>query len=171
MNLELSPYTAVRLTADDAPALQQLCERCGDYFVLEDGAPAGPDTAARMLTALPPGKTLANKHLLGIRAPRGELVGVIDLIRGFPAEGAWWLGLFLLDPTVRAAGLGSRAVGESVRAAAAAGATAIHLGVLEQNEAAERFWRRHGFSELRRQPYTSSSGHESRVIVMSRALA
>ena len=43
-------------------------------------------------------------------------------------------------------------------------------GVLEHNVAAERFWRRHGFAELRRQPYTARSGHASRVIVMSRPL-
>lgn len=43
---------------------------------------------------------------------------------------------------------------------------AIYLGVLEHNAAAERFWRRHGFAELRRQP-----GLESRVIVMWHPLA
>jgi ribosomal protein S18 acetylase RimI-like enzyme len=52
------------------------------------------------------------------------------------------------------------------RAIAATGGTAIHLGVLEHNTRAERFWRSLGFTELRRQPYTSASGHASRVIVM-----
>jgi hypothetical protein len=43
--------------------------------------------------------------------------------------------------------------------------------VLEHNASAERFWRRHGFAELRRQPYTANSGHASRVIVMCHQLA
>ncbi|MFL5542497.1 MAG: GNAT family N-acetyltransferase [Longimicrobiaceae bacterium] len=170
VDLVLLPHTAARLTLSDAPALQRLCECCSDYYLLEEAAPARPDTAERLLTALPPGKTHADKHVIGIHAPGGELVGVLDLIRDFPGERDWWIGFLLLDPAARAAGLGSRTVDEVARAVAAAGGTTIHLGVLEHNAAAERFWRRHGFAELRRQPYTAASGHPSRVIVMSRPL-
>ena len=87
----------------------------------------------------------------------------------YPFE--WWLGLLLLAPDARGAGLGSRVLREVKRAIAAAGGTAIYLGVLEQNGPGERFWRRHGFAELRRQPYTSATGHPSRVIVMCHRLA
>jgi len=171
LGLDLSPHTATRLTLADAPRLQRLCERCGDYYLMEEGAPAAPDAAEHLLTGLPPGKTHADKHVIGIHAPDGELAGVLDLIHDFPGEGNWWLGFLLLDPGARAAGLGSRVVDEVARAVAAAGGTIIQLGVLEHNVAAERFWRRHGFAELRRQPYTARSGHVSRVIVMSRPLA
>ena len=170
IDLDLSPHTATRLTLADVPALQRLCERCGDYYVMEEGAPAAPDTAEHLLTALPPGKTHADKYVAGIHAPGGELAGVLDLIRDFPGEHEWWIGFLLLDPAARAAGLGSRILDEVARAVSAAGGTVIQLGVLEQNVAAERFWRRHGFAELRRQPYTARSGHPSRVIVMSRPL-
>lgn len=170
LELDLPPYTAARLTRDAAPRLQALCERCGDHYELEEGAPARPDAAEYLLGCVPAGKTLADKHVIGIHDAGGKLVGVLDLIQDCPGEGEWWLGLLLLHPAARAGGLGTRILHALERAVAAAGGTAIHPGVLEQNAAAERFWRRHGFQELRRQPYTSASGHASRVIVMARHL-
>jgi GNAT superfamily N-acetyltransferase len=171
VDLDLSPHTATRLALADAPALQRLCDRCSDYYELEGRVPTLPGTAEDVLTSLPPGKTHADKHVLGIVAPDGELVGVLDLIRDYPGEREWWIGLLLLDPEARAAGLGSRVLHEVERVVAAAEGTVVHLGVLEQNGPGERFWRRHGFVEVRRQPYTAASGHVSRVIVMCHRLA
>jgi len=170
-DLDLSPHTATRLTLADAPALQRLCERCSDYYEMEEGVSTPPNAAEHVLNSLPPGKTHADKHVIGIVAPDGELVGVLELVRDCPGEREWWLGLLLLEPDARTAGLGSRVLHEVERAVAAAGGTVIHLGVLEHNASAERFWRRHGFAELRRQPYTANSGHASRVIVMCHRLA
>jgi GNAT superfamily N-acetyltransferase len=171
MDLDLSPHTTTRLMLDDAPALQRLCERCSDYYELEGGAPTPPDAAEDVLKSLPPGKTHADKYVIGIAAPDGELVAVLDLIRDYPVEGEWWLGLLMLDPDARTVGLGSRILHEVERVVAAAGGAVIHLGVLEHNESAERFWRRHGFTESRRQPYTSSAtGRSSRVVVMCHRL-
>jgi GNAT superfamily N-acetyltransferase len=166
IELDLPPYRITRLSGSDAALLQELYERCSDYHEMEEGVPTRPGAAEHLLTALPPGKSPEDKHVLGIQAPEGGLVGVVDLVRDYPAEGDWWLGLLMLDPAARAAGLGTRLFGEIERAVAAAGGTALHVAVLEHNVRAERFWRRVGFAEVRRQPYTAASGHESRVIVM-----
>jgi GNAT superfamily N-acetyltransferase len=166
IELHLPPYRITRLSGSDAALLQELYERCSDYHELEEGIPARPGAAEHLLTALPPGKAPADKHVLGVQAPEGSLVGVIDLIRDYPGEGDWWLGLLMLDPAARAGGLGTRLFREIQRAVAAAGGTALHIAVLEHNAPAERFWRRVGFAELRRQDYTAASGHTSRVIVM-----
>jgi GNAT superfamily N-acetyltransferase len=171
MHLDLSPHTTTRLTLADAPALQRLCERCSDYYEMDGGTPTPPDAAEDVLKSLPPGKTHADKYVIGVAAPDGELVGVLDLIRDYPGEREWWLGLLLLKPDARTAGLGSRILRDVERVVAAAGGTVIHLGVLEHNASAERFWRRHGFAEVRRQPYTAASGRASRVIVMCHRLA
>ena len=171
LELHLRSHTTARLALDDVPALQRLCERCSDYYEMEEGAPAAPDAAEHLLAGLPPGKTLADKLVIGIHDAAGALVGVLDLIRDCPGERDWWLGLLLLDPQARAGGLGSRILHALKHAVAATGGRAIHLGVLEHNLAAERFWRRHGFAEVRRQPYTAASGQVSRVIVLSHPLA
>ncbi|HYR10619.1 MAG TPA: GNAT family N-acetyltransferase [Longimicrobium sp.] len=146
--------------------MQDLYERCSDYHELEEGIPTRAGAGEHLLTSLPPGKTPADKHVLGVHAPQGGLVGVLDLIHDYPGEGDWWIGLLMLDPSARAAGLGTRLFRALEGAIAAAGGTAIHLCVLEHNARAERFWRSLGFTELRRQPHTSASGHASRVIVM-----
>ena len=170
LELDLHPYRISRLSDRDAALVQDLYERCSDYHELEEGTPTRPGAAGHLLTSLPPGKTPADKHVLGVHAPEGDLVGVLDLIQDFPGEREWWLGLLMIDPAARAAGLGTRLCREFERAIAAGGGTAIYLGVLEHNHHAERFWRRLGFAELRRQDYTSASGHASRVVVMRRDL-
>jgi hypothetical protein len=104
---DLPGHVVFRLRREDAGLLQGLCERCSAYFELHDGAPPGPTIGEEEVVALPEGKTLGDKFLFGIRSATGELVGVLDLIRDFPAPGEWWLGLLMLDPRERSAGLGA----------------------------------------------------------------
>jgi len=151
--------------------VQRLYERCTDFHELAEGMPTRADSGAYELEALPPGKMSADKHVFGIVAADGELAGYVDLVRDYPERGEWWLGLLMLDPAARGAGLGSRVVRGAAEWAAARGARAILLGVLEQNPRAERFWRRQGFIELDRRPYTSDTGRPSRIIVMRLDLA
>lgn len=171
LQLDLDGYTVARLGLADAPAVQVLYEQCSDYHALEEGIPTRPGAAEHLLTALPPGKQAADKYVLGIHDRAGGLVGVLDLIRDCPSPGEWWLGLLMLHPAVRASGLGGRIYRSAVRSIGGQGGTAVYLGVLEHNAAAERFWRRMGFQELRRERYTSAVGHASRVIVMRHRLA
>lgn len=166
LELDLPPYRSSYLDHHDAALVQDLYERCSDYHELEEGMPTRPGAGEHLLTSLPPGKTTADKHVLGLHAPEGDLVGVLDLIQDLPGEREWCLGLLMIDPTARAAGLGTRIFHALERAVAAAGGTAIYIGVLEHNARAERFWRRLGFAELRRQDYSSALGHPSRLIVM-----
>jgi GNAT superfamily N-acetyltransferase len=168
---DLPGHVVFRLRPEHAALLQGLCERCSAYFELHDGAPPGPSLGEEEVVALPEGKTLDDKFLFGIRSATGELVGVLDLIRDFPAAGEWWLGLLMLDPKVRSAGLGARFYRAAEAWATERGAQRVLLGVLEQNPDAERFWRGLGFAELRRQPYTAPTGHVSTLIVMSRQLS
>jgi GNAT superfamily N-acetyltransferase len=160
-----------RLGTDDAAAVQRLYERCTDFHELAEGMPTRPAAGAEEIEALPPGKMSTDKHVFGIVAADGELAGYVDLVRDYPGRGEWWLSLLMLDPAARGAGLGSRIVRGAAEWAAARGARALLLGVLEQNPRAERFWQRQGFAEVDRQPYTSDTGRPSRIVVMRRTLA
>ncbi len=160
-----------RLGAGDAAAVQRLYERCTDFHELAEGMPTRPTAGAEEIEALPPGKMSADKHIFGIVAADGELVGYVDLVRDYPERGDWWLSLLMLDPAARGIRLGSRIVSGAAAWAAARGARAILLGVLEQNPRAERFWRRQGFVEIGRRPYTSDTGRPSRIVVMRLTLA
>lgn len=162
----LDGYRVARLTPAEAADLQDLYERCTDFHELTEGSPTRPTAASEELVALPPGKELADKFPFGVHAPAGRLIGFLDLMRDYPAEREWWIGLLMLDPAVRGAGLGSRIYRAAAEWVGSQHGSAIYIGVLEQNGAAERFWRREGFVELRRERHVSDTGHEGRLIVM-----
>lgn len=158
-----------RLSPADAPALQVLYERCTDFHQQHEGVPTTPTAAEEELTGVPPGKSLADKFALGIYAHDGRMVAHLDLVRDYPDPGDWQIGLLMVDPAARGTGLGSRACRAALEWTRTLGMRTMTLGVLEHAPDAERFWRRMGFQEVRRQPYTSSGGRESRLIVMRRA--
>lgn len=167
----LDSFTVVRLSSADAGELQGLHERCSGYFEMIEGGPTRPSSAAEDLVDLPPGKAPADKFYFGIRAADGTLVGALDIVRDYPHPGTWILGLLMLDPAVRGAGLGAR-VYEAARAwVRAQGGHEISIAVLEQNTTAERFWRRRGFRETARVPYAAATGLTSTAIIMTHRTA
>lgn len=171
LELALEGYVLAHLGPGDGAILQDLYARCSDYHELEEGVPTRPGAAEYLLTALPPNKVLSDKFVFGLQTSGGRLIGVLDVIQNYPEEAEWWLGLLMLEPDMRGFGVGENLYREVARAIKGQGGTSIYLGVLEQNPSAERFWRRQGFEELRREPYTSASGHQSRVVVMRHSLA
>jgi ribosomal protein S18 acetylase RimI-like enzyme len=133
----------------DLAALQALHLRCADFVLATTGHPPRDDEAARLLAVVPPGKSPADKLVLGLHRD-GEMVGVVDLLRGYPGPTDWYIGLFLLSPAVRGAGLGASVVDEIVERVMAEGGRALHLIVLEDNPRALAFWRRHRFELIDR---------------------
>lgn len=154
----------------DADELQALFERCTAFFVLTEGEPPRAGSGADELALRAPGKSTEETFCFGLFHD-DRLAGFIHLTCDFPKPDEWFLGLMLLEPSARGAGLGAE-THEALRAwAAANGARVMWLGVLEQNTNAERFWRRMGYIERERQPYVSRSGLESTLILMSLPLA
>jgi ribosomal protein S18 acetylase RimI-like enzyme len=125
--------------------LEALFRACGDYVRLSEGRDPGPAQVDELLFVLPPGRSAADKHVLGIRDGGGALVGVLDVVRDYPAPREWFLGLLMLAPGARGGGLGERILGGLEAALRAEGASALWLAVLEQNPRARRFWERLGF--------------------------
>jgi len=152
--MTMSP-PSLRLTplgTADLPALQALHVRCAEFIRETTGVPPSADEAESLLQTLPPGKTLADKLVLGISRgePDAELVGVVELIRGYPASGDWYIGLLMIAPAARGAGIGTDVVDDVARRIRAGGGTAAHLVVREDNPRAIAFWRRRGFEETDR---------------------
>jgi RimJ/RimL family protein N-acetyltransferase len=96
----------VALDRADAPALQRLFERCGDYFDLLEGRPAAADAALEEILAGPPERAPHDLFSLGIEDATGEFAGFIGAIRHHRRPNQWYLGFLLLDPTVRGRGFG-----------------------------------------------------------------
>lgn len=135
----------------DLAALQDVLERCADFITLDDGAPPGPGAAEEALTSLPPGHPPGDQLVVGLAEPGADrLIGVIGLLRGYPSAGEWWIGTFMLDPSVRGRGLGGAIMADLEGWLRGEGGARVYLAVLERNPDALRFWERVGFRELDR---------------------
>ncbi len=175
-------YSLRQLTPEELPLLQPLCERCAEAMqqnaglqpglALEHilGLPPGPSMAQNLACALPQGKEYDDKFLLGIFAGPQKLIGVLDVIRDYPTQGEWWLGVLMLDPAQRGKGLGESVCRAVEQWATNAGAHYIRLAVSTQNTRAHQFWKRVGFEELERRIRKLSYGQESVGIIMGHPL-
>jgi ribosomal protein S18 acetylase RimI-like enzyme len=159
-----------QLSLDDSEAIQELYERCLDYMLLVDGHPAGSNAGEEEFQDVPPGKSPDDKLLFGIFNQQNDLVGLLDVLRGYPDETTWWIGLLLLAPEVRSQGIGQKIVEGFVEYAQANGVQAIMLGVVEENKSAYKFWSRMGFKFVRQTEPRQFGDKTQRVSVMRRVL-
>lgn len=143
------------LGLDDSSAVRDLCERCRGFVALVTGSqPSAAELdawATEILVDRPPGYPDAQKWVLGMEGPDG-LVGVWDLMLGYPGPDAAFVGLFVLDPTQRGAGQGRRALDRIERWVVDQGIRSIRLAVQMNNPRARVFWERAGFVHLEDRP-------------------
>lgn len=129
----------------DAPTLQRLFDRCGDYFDLLEGRPATPDAARQDLRDGPPERVPHDLFALGIDGGQGEFAGYIGALRHHRRRNQWYLGFLLLDPAWRGRGIGSTAYWAFQHWIVSQGADSVLLAVLAQNMRGHRFWQSLGF--------------------------
>ncbi|MCI3132990.1 GNAT family N-acetyltransferase [Phenylobacterium aquaticum] len=127
--------------------LQVLLERCADFEILVTGAPPGPTAAEDLLVDAPEDHPLRDKFVIGVWTDQG-LTATIDLLRHFPQEHVWYVGLLLVAPESRGQGLGRRIVEALIDWVRRQGGRALRLVVQEQNPRAMAFWRAHDFQPI-----------------------
>lgn len=88
--------------------LQRVIEQAPRFAYLITGVPPGPADAQSTYTILPEGKSYEDKFVFGIYAD-DEMVGCIDLIRGYPDSRTAWLGLLLISEKHQRRGFGAQA--------------------------------------------------------------
>lgn len=148
---QLDSLNAYLLCPTDKDRVQRLLEACAAFSLMTHGEP--PDAVAGEATfaALPEGKDYEDKYVIGLAADdTGDLVGLIDLIQSHPEPDEWFIGLLLLHPEARGRGVGAATYQAIVEWAKSQGVKAIRLGVVNQNKAGRRFWKRLGFVEVTR---------------------
>jgi ribosomal protein S18 acetylase RimI-like enzyme len=156
------------LTLADHQRLESLCLACTDFFQRIEDQPGGRETAAELLGPLAPDVSSGEKSLVGVENG-GELVGVVELLAGFPQPQEWYVGLLLLRPDRRGAGAGT-AIWEHLRQRMTQeGATSVRLIVQHQNPRARRFWERQGFA-VDREMVAKAGKLESPVWLLRRDL-
>lgn len=169
-NFNNSEYLINELTLEDVDSLQELCERCVDYYEIVEGRDPTENTGYDILTELPPNKEMKDKHVLGVYDNNSSLISIIDIVKDYKAEREWALGLMLIDPILRGKGLGRKLHNLILEMIVEYQAESIRIGVVEENKNALSFWKKLGYKEIDR--VTMELGtKENTVIVMKYNIA
>ena len=135
------------LNEDDSGEIDSLLVRCADFIRLSEGQGPSPGDGRLLLEERPQEAPEVEKLVLGLY-DGPCLIGVTDLLKDYPAEGVWYLGLMLIEPPRRRAGIGTALLAALGDWVARQGGRMLRLGVVEQNAAGHRFWERQGFEDI-----------------------
>lgn len=147
-------YCARLLRRTDLALIRVFNEQCSDFFMMQNGAQPAEKDAVEIFEAVPSGRRVEDKLPIGVFEFDGRLLGLIDALGNYRMEFDWWIGLMLLAPASRNAGLGSKIHGAFENYAVTCGAKRLGLAVLEENCGAHRFWSKLGYRKIRDHPPT-----------------
>lgn len=143
---DLSGEFAVReLNPADVPEMLRLAQSNPLYYQYMRPDPTDENLAAD-LTALPPRRTMADKHFFGW-FDGAHLVAMMDLILHHPREDGAFIGWFMVDGARQGRGLGRALVADVLDMLRAHGVQEVRLGRIEGNPQSEGFWHVCGFAE------------------------
>ena len=126
-------------------ALQAMLEAAPRYYQAVTGSPPGPAEAQSIFSALPPGRSYADKRVYGLYAG-DAMAGAADVVRGWNAPHKAIIGLLLLAEAWQRRGPG-RAFEALVEQAIGAWPEIEPVRVAASNPGALAFWRQLGFRE------------------------
>lgn len=130
----------------DAERVLHLCLKARDFVELETGGGPDVDYVHEIMTEAPPGVPLEHLWCWSHTDANGMLDGIVTCLKGFYGPDEWYLGLLLLDPAARGAGLGTLMARRVIAQARADNATCLRIAVLDVNPRACTFWERLKFS-------------------------
>ncbi len=138
------------LTPADSQLIQPVFDACGDYAVAQDGRRFAANAAELAFDELPPGFSKESKRIYAIEHPEGQIVGLVEGVRGYPISTLWFIGRMLIVPEARSTGIGTRAVAAIERYVESMEACSeIELAVLKINVRGLHFWTAQGFCHRR----------------------
>ncbi len=138
-------YAVRELSAEDIPQMLTLARSNPLFYQYMRPDPTEENLAAD-LCALPPRRTLADKHFFGW-FDGDRLIAMMDLIWRHPKPDMAFIGWFILDGAVQGRGLGRRLVQDVLAMLKQQGVTEVRLGRIQGNPQSEHFWHVCGFEE------------------------
>lgn len=154
--------TVRELTAADVPEMLRIARSNPLYYQHMRLTP-DEENIAGTLTALPPRRSMADKHIFGW-FDGARLVALMDLIAHHPQDDMAFIGWFMVDAARQGSGLGRRLIGDVLGRLASQSVREVRLGRIEGNPQSERFWHACGF----RENGLTYDTQDYRVIVMAR---
>ena len=130
--------------AADRAAVLALLTEAQDYYHLWKGRAPGDEEVDDFFTGAPLSGDSAATLRLGLFVG-GRLVGLAEVVFGFPTASDAYLGLMILTPDARSHGHGARFLAQIEERCRTAQATRLYLAVLQANPRGAAFWARMGF--------------------------
>jgi len=128
--------------------LQRVLESAPRYFINTSGKTASANAGQETIDTLPPNTDLKDKQVYGIYF-QDEMIGCVDLVRGYPNSKTAMLGLLLLNENFQGQGIGAFAFREIERVVFQwPGFEKIRISVLKNNEGVTPFWVKLGFDPV-----------------------
>ncbi len=157
-------YELQRVDLTSVALVQSILEAAPQYLLNVDGVTSNPNDGHDTLTALPPGCSLDQKHVLVLRL-NGAAVGVADVIQGYPDPTTAFIGLMLLREDRQKGGSGRmfyQKIEEKIRREL--DCNRIRLSVVDSNPVIP-FWEKMGFTLT-----GESSPHQGKTIVSTKRI-
>ncbi len=126
-------------------AVLEFFSRAADYALMERDEFPDATSVQAFFEDCPPGCDPASSLKLACFDGQDAIIGIADMAFGFPEALDAYIGLLLIDPNLRAQGIGRRFVHHLVREARTRGCQRILAAVLDVNARGRRFWEREGF--------------------------
>lgn len=148
----------------DVPEMLRLAQENPLYYE-HMGIEPTYENISETLTALPPRRTMADKHIFGWFEGQ-RLIALMDLIAHHPMEQSAFIGWFMMDAERQGKGYGRRIIFNVMRMLADCGVQEVRLGRIAGNPQSEAFWKACGFRDTEL-GYDTDGYH---VIVMSKTI-
>ena len=142
-------FTAELLSPADVDLVILLNDTCRDFSLFQNGQPPSEADAREVFASVPPQCPAAAKLPMGIFDQSAQLIGILNVLRGYRTASDWYIGLMLLAPAFQGQGFGTEIHNEFVSYARREGIQRLLLAVLEANESARRFWLRLGYRKVK----------------------
>lgn len=147
-------YNIRKLNETDIPIIYDLCSHNPQYYEYCQKNPEETELKKVIredLTALPPGKTSADKYYVGF-FDKEELIAVMDVIDGYHEKNMAFIGFFMMNAAYAARGIGTEIITELSGYFKGEGIRAIRLGIDKGNPQSTHFWAKNGFAVIREVP-------------------
>ncbi|MFC4652770.1 GNAT family N-acetyltransferase [Lactococcus nasutitermitis] len=165
MTVQLGKYFLTELSKKDETEIVRFFAHSADFARLTSGKSEPEEDFLTLINELPEGKNPADKIVFGLVDKSGKVLAVIDLLRDFPEDGEWMIGLLEILPELRGKGLGKELHTEIVAFAKKAGAKSLRIGVFLDNPQALKFWESLGYQTFKQVKLTfGEKNHETAVM-------
>ena len=157
---DLIGYEIATITKQNFEQIFEVYDTNQDFFLLVQGKKATIESSIGDVDALPLNCNIDQKVYISIWQDY-KVVGILDLIKEYPEQTSFWIGLLLIHGSLHGEKIGNRIVDAVLNAAKIAGYKSAQLGVIESNIKGIAFWQKHGFDIFR---------HSANIVVMAKRI-